>query len=42
MHLFKGDVIKALTQSTLDVDLYIKQMDGYVEGGFSRTVAPTV
>ena len=31
MHLCKGDVIKAFMQSTLDVDLYIEQMDGYVE-----------
>ena len=40
MHLFKGDVIKAFTQSTLDVDLYIEQMDGYVEGGFQSDGRP--
>lgn len=40
MHLFKGDVIKAFTQSCLDVDLYIEQMDGYVEGGFQSDGRP--
>ena len=40
MHLLKGDVVKAFTQSTLDVDLYIEQMDGYVEGGFQPDGRP--
>ena len=40
MHLLKGDVIKAFTQSTLDVDLYIEQMDGYVEGKFQPDGRP--
>ena len=42
MHLFKGDVIKAFTQSTLDVDLYIEQMDGYVEGGLQPDGRPNL
>ena len=42
MHLFKGDVTKAFTQSTLDVDLYIEQMDGYIEGGFQPDGRPNL
>jgi hypothetical protein len=40
MHLFKGDVTKAFTQSALDVDMYIEQMDGYVEGGLQGDGRP--
>ena len=42
MHLLMGDVTKAFTQSTLDVDLYIEQMDGYVEGGFQLDGRPNL
>jgi len=30
----KGDVKKAFTSTYIDVDLYVEQMDGYIEGGF--------
>ena len=42
MHLFMEDVTKAFTQSTLDVDLYIEQMDGYVEDGFQPDGRPNL
>lgn len=40
MHLLKGDVTKAFTQSTLDVDMWVEQMNGYIEGGFQGDGRP--